>query len=128
MKYEKPYTFSAENGANNDAKQDLQEVLEHWKQQGLEPYIHQQAIWFMYMGCLWQDEGDRITLHTDSKPTARKSSSIVQEMKLSNKVTHLKKSCSNVKKVQKNRLNPACRTTCPNTSAMPSAERNRQTI
>mgnify|MGYP004000948535 CR=1 FL=1 len=81
MKYEKPYTFSAENGANNDAKQDLQEVLEHWKQQGLEPYIHQQAIWFMYMGCLWQDEGDRITLHTDSKPTDEQITALVTACK-----------------------------------------------
>jgi hypothetical protein len=78
MKDKKPQTFSAKNGSEIQIKQDLQEVLEYWKQQGVEPYIHQQAVWFMYLDCLWQDNGDSITIHSEGEPTDAQISALVK--------------------------------------------------
>jgi hypothetical protein len=57
---EKQQTFSAENGSENNEKQDLQKVLEFWKREGVEPYVHQQEVWFMC--CMYGKENPRASL------------------------------------------------------------------
>jgi hypothetical protein len=78
MKDKKQRTFSAENSFETKSKKDLQAILEFWKKQGVEPYIHQNEVWFMYLNCLWQDGGDRITLHCEGEPTDKQIEALVK--------------------------------------------------